>query len=229
MLFGKTNIGTCSYLGGIMSIPEPFMHAWQQMIEYNNDYLVEQNQKIYYTRATVSYHSFARDTLTESMQGDWILMLDTDIIFEPDLAARMLHKMNKHNIDVLTCMYPYKSYPHPPVMYGYDPKRKTKFILGAWDKNAEIMQIYAAGAGCLMIRKKVIDKIKSKGESPFAIIEPMSEDHSFFERLRKFKIKAYCATDIKIEHLTYRYLSVEKDYPKEDMKIGEKITVRGFK
>lgn len=230
MLIGKKIIGSCVYLGGIPTLPEPFVNCWSQMIQYNNEYLLGPEESIYYTRATVSYHSFARDTLVDQMQGDWILMLDTDQTFEPDLLARMLNLMNKHKVDVLVVPYVYKSDPHPPVLYGYNPKTKKKFIIGDWGKEAEIIQMHSAGGGCLLVKRKVFDKIKSQLKtSPFAIMEPYSEDHSFFERLHKLKIKAYFAPNIDLGHLVFKSLTVAKDYDRIANKTEKESDVQGFK
>ena len=229
-MIGRKTIGTVAYLGGIMAIPEPFVKAWGDMIQYNCEYLVQPTERILYTRATVSYHSFARDSIVEEMQGDWLLMLDADVTFQPDIVAQMLQKMDKHNIDVLIGIYPYKGTVHAPVLYGYDPKKKERFVIGDWDDGADILPFDSAGAGCLMIRKSVVDRVKATGESLFAIMEPYSEDISFFRRIAKLKIKAYYSPAIKLEHLTYNGLSIDKDYPKNKrFGLGPKQKVVGFK
>ncbi len=211
-----------------MALPEPFTKAWGDMIQYNYEYLLKPTERILYNRATVSYHSFARDSLIDEMQGDWILMLDTDIIFEPDVVARMLHKMEVNNIDVLVGIYPYKGELHAPVLYGYNPKKKIEFIIGDWDKRFDVIECDSAGAGCLMIRKSVVDKVKASGESLFGIIEPFSEDISFFRRLRKLGIKAYFTPNIKLGHLKFRELSIEDDYPQSDRIVKKETKVEGF-
>lgn len=234
MLIGRKIIGTVAYLGGIMSIPTPFVRSWQQMIDYNWEYLVKPTERILYEKATVSYHSFARNSLVDQMKGDWLLQLDTDIVFEPDLLARMLLKMDRHRIDVLVAPYVYKSSPHPPVIYGYNPKKKTKYIIGDWDKNADLVPLRSAGAGCLLVRKKVFDKINLKlHQSPFDIYfdknTPLSEDHSFFERCWKVKIPVYFSPSITVRHLTYKELDVYKDYDKSKASIDkERIELKGF-
>lgn len=235
MLLGKKILGSIAYMGGIMAVPEPFLHAWQQMIEYNNEYFIEPGQMINYDRATVSYHSFARNSLVDQTKGEWLLQIDCDIIFEPDVLARMLNKMNKHNIDVMIAPYVYKSEPHPPVMYGYNKRTKAKYIVGDWDEKAELIRIKGAGAGCLLVRKKVFDKIKFKlNQSPFDIYfengtTPLSEDHSFFERCWKLKIPVYFSPQITVKHLKYRELDLNKDYDKSKVKIDkERITLGGF-
>lgn len=214
-------------MGGVMSVPEPFVHSWQQMIEYNSEYLVQSTERILYDRATVSYHSFARNSLVEHMQGDWLLMLDTDLTFEPDILARMLLRMERYKIDVIVAPYLYKSEPHPPLLYGWNEKKKEKYIVGDWDKKADLIPIRGAGAGCLLIRKKVFVKIQTKLHcSPFDIYfdkngGPMSEDHSFFERCAKLKIPVYFSPAITVKHLMYRELDVNKDYDKSKVKINK--------
>lgn len=223
MLLSKRPIGTIAYMGGVMSLPEPFVWSWTQMVQYNTEYVCESGEYIHYNRATVSYHSFARNSLADNLQGDWLLQLDTDITFEPDLLARMLYKMDKFNIDILTGLYLYKSPPHPPVAYGYDPKTKQKVMLGDWQKNADLVPLKGAGAGCLLVRRNVFERIKSElNESPFDIYmddkSPLSEDHSFFERCWKLKIPVYAAPEIWVNHLTYKPLK-EVDYDKSNLEV----------
>lgn len=213
-----------------MALPEPFVQSWTQMLQYNYEYLIEQNQRIEYTRSTVSYHSFARNMLVEHMKGDWLLQLDTDATFDPDLLGRMLlwfnnSKPNGKPIDVLAGMYLYKSEPHPPVVFGYDPVKKEKIILGDWGEG-DLLRIKGAGAGCLLVRRSVFDTIKAKtGHSPFDIYfhkgSPLSEDHSFFERCWDLKIPVYAHTDIWVNHLMYKPLTPD-NYNKADQNI-EKI------
>lgn len=227
MLIGSNIIGTVGYMGGVMSLPTPFVHSWQQMIEYNYEHLLNPGELIKYDRATVSYHSFARNSLVDNMYGDWLLQLDTDITFEPDLLGRMLNKMYKFDVDVLVGMYLYKSPPHAPVMYNYDPVKKEKQVLGDWQQDADLIPIKGAGAGCLLVRRRVFDKIRATGQGPFDIYikdgAPLSEDHSFFERLWDLKIRAYWPPDIYVKHLTYKELDPYKDYDRTNLRIGKHI------
>lgn len=231
MLVGRTTIGTVAYMGGILSTPEPFTKAWGDMIQYNYEYVLSQNERIQYVKSSVSYHSFARDSLIDQMQGDWILMIDTDVIFEPDVVGLMLNKLEVYNIDVLAGIYPFKGTVHAPVLYGYNKKKKERFIVGDWDDKVDILPMDSAGAGCLMIRKSVVEKIKAKGESLFAIIEPFSEDISFFQRLKKITITPYFSPHIRLKHLVYDGLTIEEDYPKGIRKamVGKRQEVIGYK
>lgn len=226
MLFGKKPIGTIAYLGGVPTLPSPFVWSWTQMIEYNNDYLVNPGQSIFYDKSDASYHAFARNSLVKRMRGEWLLLLDTDHIFDPDVAKRMIDKMNLHNIDVLTGFYQYKFYPYAPVLYRWD--KKSYQVLGDWDRSVSVQQIDSAGAGCLMVRRKVFDRIVDElKEEPFEIISPFSEDHSFFHRLRKLKIDAYFDASIQYHHLVFKPVTLE-DYDIDEFP-KKKVKVRGKK
>lgn len=229
-VIGRKTIGTVAYLGGVMSLPEPFVHSWQQLLEYNYEYLINPDERIEYTRATVSYHSFARNSLVDSMKGDWLLQLDTDITFDPDILGRMLNflnnsELNGQPVDVMAGLYLYKGAPHPPVAYSWDAKKKAKTILGDWDDKGDLLQLRAAGAGCLLVHRRVFDRIRAElGVSPFTIHvdedgSPLSEDHSFFEYCWKLKIPVYASPQIWVNHLTYKPLT-EKDYDRKSQNIS---------
>lgn len=229
MLLGKNTIGTIAYMGGVVALAEPFVWSWTQMIQYNDEHLVEPNERINYDRATVSYHSFARNTLVDKMQGKWLLMMDTDHQFEPDIAARMLAKMDKHNIDVLVGVYQYKAEPYVPVLYGYNPKNKKRYIIGDWKKNVDVIQIHSAGAGCLMVRGTVFERIKKElKENPFDIRDAYSEDHSFFERCHELGIKAFFSPNIESHHLIFKALSLDEDYDRASVSVRREGSVVGF-
>jgi len=226
MLQGKRIIGTISYMGGVGYLPELFCWSWGQMIQWNTEYLCQPGEIIHYDRATVSFHSYARNTVVEKMRGDWLLMLDTDHSFEPDICGRMLNLMEKAEIDVLTGLYQYKGQPHSPVLYrehgeGY-------FAIGGWDKDVRAFQVDSAGAGCLFVRKVVYDRIRAElQESPFDITFPFSEDHSFFRRLKRLGIKSYCAPDIQYHHLAMKEITMD-DYHEDEVVMSERYEVEGL-
>jgi hypothetical protein len=223
MLLGKKIIGTISYMGGVMTLPEPFVWSWSQMLEFNSDYLVNPGESIYYFRSTTSYHSTARNYLVQAMKGDWLLMLDTDHVFDPDLASRMIFQMEKDNLDVLVGVYQYKGPPHSPKLYHFNEKNQGGIeMIGDWQKpkgGNYLIPVDAAGGGCLLVKKHVFELIKKKlKQEPFDIIPPFSEDLSFFKRLKKLGIKVYAAPHIEYHHLTYKPLSLE-DYNKSGIQL----------
>ena len=203
---GNRMIGTIAEMGGVTSIPTPFHRSLLQMVQYNAQYLVNPGEQVFYDMATASYHSFARNSLADRMQGDWLLMLDTDHQFAPDLAARLLRVFYKHDLDVLSAMYVYLNPPHNPVMFIRMPDGRLQF-LGDWERRAdlEVMEVGAAGGGCLLVHRRVFDRIRDElHENPFSTLGDMSEDLSFFDRLQRLGIPAYVALGIESLHLTWR-------------------------
>ena len=228
MLYGRKPLGTIGYLGGLMSLPEPFCWSFAQMIQYNSDYVCQANESIHYLRAMISFHAAARNSLVDQMLGDWLLMLDTDITFEPDLLARLLMIFNRQldtgqSIDVLAGLYQHKANPHHPVLYMWGEKENEFLHMGDWDRvdGHCVMPIASAGAGCLLVRRSVYDRIKQElKESPFDITHPFGEDHSFFLRLKKLGLQGYCDPLITVNHLQLTPLSMS-DYHLDDVLIDK--------
>lgn len=228
LLNTQTVIGTIAYLGGVPAVLEEFCWAWSQMIQYNHDYLCGPTERIYYERAKVSDHAFARSVIASHIQGDWLLMLDTDHAFEPDLAARLVRDLVEYDLDVLSGLYHYKGAPHPPVWFMRKPDGSLGH-LGKWDvpegQRRYLVPLASAGGGCLLVRRRVFERIAEKlHEPPFAHRGTFSEDHSFFDRCRELGIQAYGAPHIESPHLTTRAVGWP-DYDPEPALIGPRISV----
>lgn len=217
MIEQRKCIGTISYMGGVMSLPEPFCWAWSQMRDFSRDALCGPNEYIHASRAEVSLHDSARNHLADTMRGEWLLMLDTDLDFDPDLCARLVRILNRYDLDVLTGVYCFKRPPYTPVVYYWNEESERTEIIGQFDEDFELTEVGAAGGGCLLIRRRVFEKIKAlTGERPFDRMPAPNwkgathgEDHSFFHRLRQCGIKAYCPPRVHAYHL--RYEGVDPD------------------
>ena len=201
---GRRAIGTIGALAGIMSLAEPFWWAWSQMVDHNSSALNTEGEYVHYDRSRYSLHWSARNELVERMRGDWLLMLDTDVIFDPDVAARMVRTMEQNDLDVVAGIYPYKKNPSCPVLFLYNPETDRHDAIVDWDRSLELFEFSGGGAGCLMIRRRVFDRIEAElHEKPFDIIPPLGEDNSFFARCRKLGIHCWCAPRITCGHIDY--------------------------
>jgi hypothetical protein len=218
MLIHKQPIGTVAYMGGTPAILEKFSYAFLQLALYSNEYLVGSNSYIHYDRSKVSYHAKARNELVQSMQGDWILMLDTDHEPDPDLLARMLNIFNRYKLDVLCGLYQVKMFPYPPLIYQWNEDRTEYELISSFDnkENADIFEIAAAGGGCLLLRRMVVYRMLNElKERPFDIRKQksgrlaLSEDLSFFQRCDELGIKCYASTKIENPHLDIVPITME--------------------
>jgi len=222
MLLERKAIGTVGYLGGLWSVPEPFLWSWTQMLEYTREVVCSEGQYIKPAHALNSYHDLARNELLGKIEGDWLMMFDVDLVFDPDCVARMLRWMHLYDLDVLVGAYPYKSAPHYPILYCWNDDLQGFEVIGSWDKSMDLIEIGSAGGGTLLVRKRVFDRIaRELKEKPFDRIplrkdDPgggtFGEDHSFFMRCRRLGIKSYCAWKVQAGHLRYEPVSLASHF-----------------
>jgi hypothetical protein len=205
-------LGTIAYMGGLPSVPEPFTWSWTQMLRFNTAYVEGPDKTVHYDRATCSYHPVARNELTARFRGEWLLMLDTDHSFEPDLALRLADRLDKNDLDVVTGFYQYRHPPYAPVLYMFREPKEGPGVrpIAGWNPEFPLVQVDAAGGGCLMVRRRVFDRIRKElGGGPFDVRPPLSEDLSFFRCCKDLDIKVYCDTRIRYRHLTWKPIDLD--------------------
>lgn len=225
MLIGKQISGTVAIMAGVPAILEPFSWSYARLVEFNSEYLTTTKSRIHYIKAGYSDHAPARNDLVNRMQGDWLLQLDTDLEFAPDLLYRMLDRMARGNLDVLTGLYRYKDKPCTPVLYCWDKGRLRPI---GQPPRSPIFEVAAAGGGCLLVRRRVFERIANElGEPPFDRVHPHSEDLSFFYRLRRLGIPAYCDQRIELGHL--KSTGVQAPDSLEGLLDGQAIGVVGLR
>ena len=229
MLMMNKYIGTVGEMGGIPAVLTPFHYSMKNLIQWNYEYLCAPGESVYYPEPpTVSIHDIARNAIAESFLGDWLVMLDTDHVFDPDLCYRLLNLSQKCESDVVVGFYQYKNPPHLPVLFKFIENRGLIPIVN-WDRTANAIEVDSAGAGCLCVHRRVFDRIDSElQEKPFTRIEGYGEDHSFFLRLRKLGIKTVCSPNIKCNHINFHPVDIN-DYNPDEVEQSEKIIVKGYK
>ena len=172
---------------------------------------------VHYTKASMSWHELARNQIVENMLGDWVLMLDTDHVFSPDLLERLLHIRAKHNALLVSGIYCYKFPPHAPVVNmwtGNDEENLRLTPVLEWDRTAEVIEVGATGAGCMLIDRKLLKRVQHTFGAPFSIITGLSEDYSFCYRCHKLGVPVTLAAQVECHHVVNTVLSV-RDYAPE--------------
>jgi GT2 family glycosyltransferase len=212
MIERKKTIGTIGYMGGIMSLPEPFAWSWSEMREFTREAVCQEDEQIKFTRTKYSLHSAARNDLVSKLKGDWLMQFDTDMEFEPDFAARLITIFERYKLDILTGLYVYKTQPGIPTLYMYNSETGRHEHIGKIPEESEIFEVDSAGGGCLLVRKAVYERIVTElYQPPFEMTAPYGEDHSFFLRARKLGYKCYCAWKVQASHLDYSRVRYQPD------------------
>jgi len=223
MIVGRKPIGTVSYMGGVPAVMEEFCWSWSQLIQYNAESLEDKQNYIHYIKTTYSDHGPARNDLLRRIFGQWILMLDTDHTFEPDILARILALHEDSGAKIISGLYRFKKEPFTPVAFAgknHDP-------IAEWSPEANLLEITGAGAGCLWIHLDAIRELRGKcSDELFTRMHGLSEDHSFFRRCEEHEIKTYLAPNVECDHLrVVPVTSVDEIAPARQI---ETLTVGGF-
>ena len=227
MLYGKRLIGTIAPMMGIPFVHKEFAWSFAQLIQYSQEYICGPNEYIHLIKPGFSEHAAARNSLVDNAFGEWLFMLDCDHVFDPDLLGRLLRIMKKYDLPVVCGLYQFREEPYPAVLFthGASPNKPFELIdfnIREFPRDQEIMNIASAGAGCLLVKTEVFARIKAElGEKPFAHRAPLSEDHSFFLRLKELKIPAFCAPWVECHHIHHVKLKIE-DHDNSDIKYMDK-------
>jgi len=221
-------IGTVARMGGVPAVLEDFVNSFIDLALWSNEYVCGQGEYIHYPRPPrLSVHDVARNVLSESMRGEWLLQLDSDHAPEPDLLGRILKLHEDTGAEVIVGLYQFKAPPYSPVLYRNTGRGLSE--LGDWDSTVRALEIDSAGAGCLWCKRGVFDRIRKElNEQPFDRINGIGEDHSFFLRVKKLEIKAVFSPAIECPHLQTRAITLG-EYDRDSVDLAAAEPMKGYR
>jgi len=219
-------LGSVAYLGGIPAVYEEFTIALAQLVQFNCWYMEDKDNFIYYFRTKRSFHADARNDLARDFLGDWLYMADCDNPMEPDTVLRLAACAHRSGCGVVSGVYVSKLWPFNPVLCIWNQELPSP--LGSWQDEPPAFEIGCTGGGGLFVRRWVFDRIRKElGEEPFSIRDGLSEDYSFFKRLKLLGIKALVDMRVEIPHLTTTPLWLG-DYERDSVRVGPDLNAPGL-
>jgi len=212
----KVSIGLI--LANAFPVPAPFVTSYtallQQLLTGEGNRILPPDRQITDARIITS-HAFPIDTArNETVQlfldeddGDYLLFLDTDMTHPPDLP----HRLVKHRLDLVTGRYNGRREPfHTIAMRKTGPgPNDYQSIDKLVDPLRGVVPIDAAGAGCLLIARRVLEDVRRHvgadewfryQDSPRGI-RTVSEDMFFFEQARAIGHYAFLDCDAICGHV----------------------------
>lgn len=160
---------------------------------------------------------------------DYLLFIDCDQTFDPDIVWNLVYVAQEHNLPVLsgvTFSWEYQgraqSAPYGevrPVAFAWNEAEQRFAIMSDIPSDA-LMKVSGMGAACLLIRRDVIEHLQEAyGDnwfSPYMMMDHsgciedwFSEDMSFMRRLLDHAIDVHCHTGILLGHHKSIYLNTE--------------------
>lgn len=202
-----------------------FTDSLVELMLYSQRQLCQKDEYIHYAQGCASYHFLGRNQLAANFKGDWILMVDGDHSFAPDLLVRLLDLKNRTNSLVVSGIYQIKAPPHRPVVNFWGPDGNSLIPLMDWDRSLFEFEVGTVGGGALLIDKKVFQILAAKfpNEEPFDQIGKFSEDYSFCRRCRDAGIPIILGSQLETHHLITTALSVEDYVPPSGQSLAAQI------
>ena len=175
---------------------------------------------IKYLKATLVYD--ARNQLVryalEKGGYDYILWLDSDMTFEPDLLARLMKDMETEEgqkRQAVTGLCFGRRPPFKPCIYkALDVQQQGQMIHPKCENYFEyprdqIFEVAACGFACVLMRMDVLEAMGIYGV-PFFPVGGLGEDLTFCWRAIKLDIKFHCDSRLKIGHIMR--IHVDEDF-----------------
>ncbi len=211
-------LGSVGYLGGLMAVPEAFCWAWGHLVAFTNEYVCQDGESVQYLKASMSLHAGARNDLARRMLGDWLVMLDCDEVFPPEVILQLITLHQRYRAPVISGVYRHKAKPHHPMLWHWsEAQDEPGFVpILEVDNTKPLVKVDAAGGGCLFVHRSVFARLKERfpKEDPFDHRGRYGEDFSFFLRLKEAGIPVYAAPQVEVTHLRVHGITAD-DYEPE--------------
>ncbi len=158
----------------------------------------------------------SRNKLSEmaiAMEADYILWLDSDMVFPPDTLERMMAVLDeRQDIDILSGLYFRRTTPFTPVAYEV---LQTKEDGGVEFEDMtevpdDLREVAGCGFGCVLMRTECLYDIGGKyGGIWFTPMNNAGEDCSFCIRARQEGYHIFLEPSISIGHMGYAAVTKE--------------------
>ena len=158
-------------------------------------HFVQQNTLIYDARNKISGAAIVGG-------AEWVWMVDTDMVFEPDTLIRLLQTAEEQDADFACGIYYQRKAPYNPCIY--------REIRAGDDAGADVYKDYprdsvfeiaGAGAGCVLIRTETIKKAWDTFGPPWLPMTRLGEDISFCARMGEIGARMVCDSRVKVGHI----------------------------
>ena len=145
---------------------------------------------------------------------DYVLWLDSDMTFEPDLMERMVQSIGDK--DFLTALCFARRPPFKPCIFNkLEAEREGIGIMPHAENwfdypRDQIVEVAGAGFACVLQKVEMLDVMLTTYGVPFFPIAGLGEDLSFCYRAKQIDYKMYADTSLKIGHIMR--ISVDENF-----------------
>lgn len=139
-------------------------------------------------------------TMAVKMEADYVLWLDSDMVFPSDTLQRLWQDRDKG--DIITGVYYRRVEPYKPVLYSRLDIDENGC---AWENCEEIpdkmFEVEGCGFGCVLTPTNVFVDVINKFGNMFAPIKGVGEDLSFCWRAKQCNYSIVADPSIQLGHV----------------------------
>lgn len=138
-------------------------------------------------------------------EADYVLWLDSDMVFDSDLMIRMFDRMRELDADMLTGLYFRRVQPYTPVLFDeleIKPSGRCNWTHFETIPD-EPFKVGGCGFGTVLMSTDVLMSVQMQNNSLFAPIGGVGEDLSFCWRARQAGYDIWCDPKIVCGHVGY--------------------------
>lgn len=156
---------------------------------------------------------FSRNNLAKAAikaEADWVLWLDSDMTFPPDLLQRMLRICEENGLDFLSGLYFRRNPPYSTVLYDrLEATEKGASFTTFESVPDDLFEIGGCGFGGVLMKTDVLMDVMGKFKRMFDPLDGLGEDLSFCWRARQCGYKLYCDASLEMGHVGYAEITRE--------------------
>lgn len=149
--------------------------------------------------------------------ADWFLMVDDDMVFEPDVIQRFLEVADPAERPIIGGLtFGTGRDGIFPTLFRLDPDVNGPVRLDTWPLD-ELVAVDATGAACLFIHRTVFERMAEEYPKPWQWFQEttlggnaVGEDMTFCLRARALGIPIYVDTSLKFGHVKPRIINEDE-------------------
>jgi len=138
--------------------------------------------------------------LAKSKGASHLLLIEHDIVFEPDTLGRLL----AHDKDVVAAPYSGRKLPREPLVYQQNNPGEEPYMMSYDMFPTKLFKAYGVPTGCTLIKMSVFDKLTK----PYFFFEYdeqgkmlMSQDIYFSRKINKANMECFVDPTIQVVHV----------------------------
>ena len=174
--------------------------------------------EIRFLRGSLVYD--ARNQITKyalSQDFDYVLWLDSDMTFEPDLMEKLMADIEgRDDIDAVTGLCFGRRPPFKPCIFSHLAiKQEGNMVMPIAENwfeypRDQLFEVEGCGFACLLMKIGTLQATGIYGQVPFFPIGGMGEDLTYCKRAKDLGLRFWCDSRLKIGHIMR--LSVDEGF-----------------